>query len=349
MNTWFSGSIRRRASVIVALTLAVSASAGAASGRAEQYLRPPKPNLVVKAGRVSVPAAPDTGLVVTRRDTTFFVWKHLTKNIGAAPAAKSRTQLQIQKNSPRVWILPNGADLPVPTLGPNKSSQDNGAFDYSWSDGWAYGAHPTSICADADHAVNESNESDNCRKTDEIYVVPVSIDGDVDGSSVRLVDPGVTLRWRARVSFPRQNRFPDVFAKQGVFDYHFYNRLLSMRQVTYTIAGTESNRCSVVGTGTYEPDPQSDRIYIRLSFRPGTATYSAWVPFDPHFSFHATETCGGFSSTLVIEPMLYAPWFDTRGPQPLPNPWLTDLKDSSTYADSSTKTTWTWDLSPHDN
>jgi len=46
VQTCFSGPIGRRASVIVVLTLAGSASAGAASGCAEQHVRP-KPDLIV--------------------------------------------------------------------------------------------------------------------------------------------------------------------------------------------------------------------------------------------------------------------------------------------------------------
>jgi hypothetical protein len=336
----------RPALVMLGASLALTTLAGTSAAHATS--RSPKPNLVVKAGRLSVPTAPDTGFAVNRRDTTVFAWNQRTKNIGTAPARKSRTALEIRL-APRIWDTPGGAFLRVPGLAPKKSSADNGAFNMHWGDTWEYGTHPTRICADADQVVkNESRESDNCRKTHEIYVVPFSIAGNVTGSSHQDADPGVTLSWTASVSFALQSQFPEPFANHGIIDYHVFDKVLGMKQVVYTISGTERNGCSLNGSGTYQPNPASDdRQFIRLSFGPGTASYFAQILVDPDFSFAATETCLGGLQTLIIDPRTWggAAWFDTRVPQSFPDPGLTDLTGSSADANA----TWTWDLSPADS
>jgi len=73
-----------------------------------------------------VPAAPNTGFAVNRRDATVFAWSQRTKNTGAVPARKSRTALEV-KLAAGVWNVPAGAHLRVPRLAPNKSSANNGA------------------------------------------------------------------------------------------------------------------------------------------------------------------------------------------------------------------------------
>ena len=247
-------------------------------------------------------------VIIGHRPATF-EWAQLTENKGSATAPRSKTDVSIDLGGIS-FILGQTA---IPKLLPRKffASVKNIRLDLPL--GEEFGTYPVSICADSNHRINESDESNNCRKPKPIHVVPTRFTGRVNGSTNWA--GSVFITWSAEVTY-NQTAIEPLGGGVNI-DYTFTGV-----NVKYEVAGTNAG-CRWSGTGTDRPPVQG----IRLFFDKTGSSYIAANFNSPGFTVLTTIKCPG------AEPFnfpLFPPlaWFFT-GHQTFANPGLLELEGES--------------------
>src|SRR5262245_58977473 len=218
-----------------------------------------KPDLVVAAGQIVIKRGIDDAFYAFGGETVRFAWHHQTENTGpGAAAVASRTAVRLFAGDD--WIQPSS--IRVPALGSGKSSPGEAVFTRRLAGPlWDYGTYPTRICADAFNAVNnEQDETNNCRGSRPLYVVPTEFTGDINGTAnIPFFWPGVKLNWTGTLAFkalPKTEKEKSL-ANHGGFDYRYESGTL-----TYTLSDGEL--CTWSGTGEYTPSAH-DAIELNFS------------------------------------------------------------------------------------
>ena len=150
------------------------------------------PDLTVTSGKIQ--NVTGNRVIIGHRPATF-EWPQLTENKGSATAPRSKTDVSIDLGGGISFILGQTA---IPKLLPRKffASVKNIRLDLPL--GEEFGTYPVSICADSNHRINESDESNNCKKPKPIHVVPTRFTGRVNGSTNWA--GSVFITWSAEVT-----------------------------------------------------------------------------------------------------------------------------------------------------
>jgi hypothetical protein len=278
-----------------------------------------RPDLIVDVGRLSIGEKRWTARGLPKA----VVWRHKTKNVGAAPSRRSLTELRFETpggyymlDSDRVPYLESDGNF----VDERRRYQD----DFTNID---YGSYPATICADAKEDVNERREGNNCKDLGLYYVVPWELTGVVSGVVTIHPQPDITnsLEWRGDVDFDLRQGAPD--GNVGLFEY----RYLSGDMVfTYT---TVAGECTGTGTGRYTP---TEADGVKLNFGQPNGSYSAFTPIDPNFNFPVTITCPDVPpATAPFYPHLLTSgsWMITGfTPRRFPDPGLKRVRGTYTLA-----------------
>ena len=261
------------------------------------------PDLVVSSGNFQ--SVTGNRVIVGHVPATF-EWTQLTENRGSATAAKSKTNVSIDLGV--FSIIPGQSSIPKLLPGKFFSSAKNVSLDIA---GEEFGTYPVSICADSGHRVNESDESNNCKKAKPIHVVPRSFTGRVKGET-KIVG-SVFITWIANVTY---NQTAIVPLGDGVnVDYTFTNA-----NVDFEVSGTNTG-CRWSGKGTDHPPVQG----IRLFFDKTGSSYFAANFNTAGFSIKTTIRCPNIEP-LIIPTFPSAGWFFT-GSKTFANPGLLEFED----------------------
>jgi hypothetical protein len=273
------GRIGRPARAALAATLALATMTGPAGIAGRSAGAAQEPDLTITAGSLAL--ARQRSFFVVGGTMRKFTWSHRTKNVGSAPVRRSRTAVRFDLQG---GISTDSPSLRVPRLaaGTAKAGGTTFTMDFRMPSIWAYGIHPTSICADVNQSVRESSEHNNCQDTRPLYLVPRSLEGTVRGSGWlnQQAFPGVTVKWKGTLFF--ELRHGADFANRGEFRYYWV-----VGRLTYTVGGTDDLGCTWSGTAVYRPPRHRiDRDYLMLRF-------------------------GAFYQAFTVPPLVTSPWTAT--------------------------------------